>query len=93
METKQELKTQLEELDKKIVVLEWDKMRDQINPSKLAQLEDLKKQRDQTIQDMENAPDKAPEEEKAADAVEIPSGDEEAAEDASEEVTEAEEAA
>ena len=84
METKQELKIQLEELDKKIVVLEWDKMRDQINPSKLAQLEELKKQRDKVIQDMENAPNEAPKEEKTTDAVEVPSGKDEAQEPAEE---------
>ncbi len=39
-----ENKKQVEELEKKIKVLEWDKARNQINPSKLSQLEILKKE-------------------------------------------------
>jgi hypothetical protein len=57
MATKQELKKLLEDLNRKIAVLEWDKMRDQINPSKLAYLEELRKQRDKTAKDFITAVD------------------------------------
>ena len=67
--TKQDLKKKLEELDRKIVVLEWDKMRDQINPSKLAYLENLKGQRDFVLKEIKTAPE-AEEEKKTEKAAE-----------------------
>jgi len=58
MATKDELKQQIEDLNKKISVLDWDKARDQINPSKLATLDNLKKERSELKEQMAEAPEK-----------------------------------
>lgn len=49
----EELKAQIEDLKKRIAVLQWDKDKNQINPGKLGMLDKLKSELDDLIKQSE----------------------------------------